>query len=145
MSDAQWKQWNRIVNKKASPSAPICPSAIGDERWGAVMEKVQAGRASPSMQRDFLVTTENWARALVKRKVKERGAFRRKGWATWIREQVKGGGSGLHRFVKRGIEKPEQILWVRGGPSASPQDIADNDLLEWEKIWKMHGGRACAP
>ena len=146
LSESQWKQWNRIINKLASPSAPICPSALGDERWGGVMEKVQAGRLRPSLQCDFLTTTANWARALVRRKVKERGVIRRKGWAAWIKEQVKEGGSGLHRFVKRIVEKPEQILVLGGGPTASPQDIADNDLREWEKsgrdmkVGRVHHG-----
>ena len=35
--------------------------------------------------------------------------------------------------------------WWWGGPSASPQDIVDSDSVEWEKIWKKHGGRARAP
>ena len=145
LSGPQWTQWNRVINKIASPSAPICPSVLGDQRWGGVMEKVQAGRLRPAQGHGFLISTANWATALLKRKVKERGMSRRMGWKAWINEQAKGGGSGLHRFVKRTVEKPEQLLFVKGGATAAPQDIADSDLREWEIIWKKHEGRARSP
>ena len=89
MNEPQWKQWNRIIDKLASPSAPICSKVLSDERWAIVAEKVQAGRLRPSMEHEFLTSTTEWAMELLTKKIKERGVARRRGWQGWVKERTK--------------------------------------------------------
>ena len=127
MSAGQAKQWEKLVAKLTSPSAPICGIAVKEEKWAAVMEQVQAYKARPSEAFEFLDATAQWAMIWLSEKVKIRTELRNRAWRAWLKEQGKQGG-GVHRFVKRTIEAPEKPFLLQGTPTASPQDIADHDL-----------------
>ena len=57
LTGGQAEQWDRVVAKFASPSAPICCLTIDEERWCAVSAGVQAYRARPAAAHDFTSST----------------------------------------------------------------------------------------
>ena len=111
---------------------------LEEERWATVGERTQAYKAWPAEAVDFLGTTAQWATNVLAGKVTIRTEVRSRGWRAWLKEQGKQGGVGLDRFVKRAVETIERPFILRGMLTASPQDIADNDLLNWEEVWCKH-------
>ena len=95
LTEAQAMQWQKLIRKVASPSAPIAVFTIKDDRWCDVVATTQRYETTPAAAKNFFTISAGWARALLVRKKKTFAEERRKGWKNWVKEQMrKGGGEG---------------------------------------------------
>ena len=134
LTAGQWKQWDNLLRKMCSPTAPI---AGEDGRWGLVVEQLQQRRRQPGTLSCTLRVTHNWAVALANRQAKSRLEKRRRSWQEWIKSQGAAGGSGgaLFNFLKRTEGDPEVVVRCNGVRSASPQAILEQDFAVWDGLW----------
>ena len=134
LTGGQWSQWDHLLRKMCSPSAPI---ASEEGRWSSLVEQLQCHRRQPSALASTLGILFNWSVALVTRQEKCRTEQRRRSWQEWLRAQVAAGAGGgaLFNFIKRTEADPEIIVRCNGVRSASPQAVLDNDFMVWNGLW----------
>ena len=134
-TDGQWLQWERLVRKVCSPSAPVC----GDEqRWDYITAVLQAHRMNPREARSALRITSNWAAALVNKQARARTLRRNASWQEWKRTLSMAGGPGgaPFTFLRRTEQDPELVVRCGGSRSASPQAVLQQDFQAWNALWQ---------
>ena len=146
LTEAQTVQWQALIRKFCSPSAPARFDA-GDAVLDEACDGLQAFFLKPKEAKQKLDHVLKYAETKVdlRRKADEKKA--RRSWRDWIAQQMKGGAaSGMaHNFVKRVEEDPQILMRCSNGLSAAPQDVAQGDLEEWNKVWQALEGRGSAP
>ena len=135
LSEGQRRQWDRLVRKMCSPSAPVF---CAEGRWEDTLEALQEHRWQPCGARNALRIAHNWAMALVSRQAKIRANRRNASWQEWKRRQCEAGGAegALFNFLKRTEQDPEIVVRCGGVRSASPQAVLQQDFLLWNGLWQ---------
>ncbi len=144
LTDGQLKQWYRVASKFLGCRAPIARFLAG-EQWEQVRSELRRIRAAPALATDFLEGTSAWVKQLLQAQRSANARCRLKGWRAWVAKQLKNGGSAIHKFAKRIEEAPEELLVLRGGSSADPQDMVDKDFDDWGAVWSKLRQHATAP
>ena len=145
LTAGQAMQWTKLTRKFSSPRSPIRDIRDQADKWLEVSERVQLLSNAPADAVDFLSITVGWANALLLRKKKMYAKERTDGWREWVRKEYAKGGGALHKFVKREVQDPEQVISTQHGPSTAPQDIVEAEKLKWEDIWMRKEQWATAP
>ena len=135
-SPGQARQWDGLLRKVCSPSAPI--ASAGEDRWSLISDTLQRYWSSPGDAAEALRTTHNWAEALTKRQSRVRAEKHRESWDKWKKKQHAFGGHGgaLFQFLKRVEEDPEIVTRCSGARTASPQAILSQDFTVWNNLWQ---------
>ena len=131
----QWRQWDRLVGKYVAAGSPVCRILSKDSQWARSVETMRAYRHRPWAAGEFLYATHEWAELIIQDKNQAHVKSRRKGWEMWVAKQLKQGAGGLHEWVKRTTTPPEEVIQVRGAPTAAPCDIVEADFKAWQGIW----------
>ena len=144
LTPGQWAQWDRLVRKLCSPSAPVF---CAEGRWEEVAEAVQSCRLRPSEALHALSIAHSWANALLNKQAVERANRRRTSWREWKRRQCEAGGAGgaLFSFIKRTQQDPEIIVRCQGLREASPQAVLNHDFKQWDGLWQKLSHLGDAP
>ncbi len=136
----QWVGLRKIFSRSRGLVAELVRY---DAAWGPKFESV-ATFSLGGDPRAIEVVFNDVTEAMRERK-KAQAQRRRAAWKEWVSAQIKRGGGALHRYMKRTLEAPDRPVQTALGPSAAPQDLVDNDLVEWLKVWHKHDGMATAP
>ena len=144
LTPGQWQQWECLVRKVCSPSAPVCCT---DQRWEHVTAVLQAHRANPREACNALRIASNWAAALVNRQSKARALRRYASWQEWKRQLSRAGGPGgaLFAFLKRTEQDPELVVRCGSFRSASPQAVLHQDFQVWNTLWQKLSCHGATP
>ena len=132
LSEGQRRQWDRLVRKMCSPSAPVfCAGG----RWEDTLEALQEHRWQPCGARNALRIAHNWAMALVSGRLRYGPPV---GIAGMGKKTVRGWRSGgrSFQFLKRTEQDPEIVVRCGGVRSASPQAVLQQDFLLWNDLWQ---------
>ncbi len=144
LSDGQLKQWHRIVSKVLGCRSPMSRFLSGVQ-WDQLRLELRRVRTEPALAMELLTGTSAWIRQRVQEQRRANASGKLRGWRAWIARQLKDGGSAIHKFAKRVEEAPEELLIVRGSPSADPQDMVNKDFDDWGAIWRKLQRHASAP
>ncbi len=68
-----------------------------------------------------------------------------KAWRAWVAQEMKKGAGALHAYVKRETIPPMRMFLGRGAPTASPQQMVDNEREDWNKVWRAFADSSDAP
>ena len=145
LTEGQRRQWETIVDKYISPGSPVRKTLGHDRKWEASVVCLKGYRQRPSQAACFLHATHEWVDLTIHRKNKEHSKGKRKGWELWLATQMKNGAGGLHAWVKRAQEKPEEVLNTQGVLTAAPCDIVECDFNAWQGVWNKLGEWASTP
>ena len=139
------KQWDKLVRKVCSPSAPI--AIRQEQRMQEISRVLQACMDKPARAFEQLAVTVNWVKALAKKAQVRRDKQAKVSWEKWTRQQAKNGGEGgmLFSLVKRAKEDPEIAPKCMSSPSLRAEDVVAEDFKQWDALWQKLRDVAQAP
>ena len=145
LSQGCMAQWNTLVRKVCSPSAP---SALRQEKMiESLSVTLQDCLQEPARAAEKLVIGVNWIKAVVRRGQVKREKESKVAWTKWRKQQEKEGGEGgmLFSFVKRTTEDPEVATRCMGRPSLMVEEVVLADFKQWDTLWQKLKDVAYAP
>ena len=146
LEEGQLRQWNGLVRKFCSPSAPLMELTKIQE-MDDLHQKIQRAHPRKATLKVVLEAARECLVDHTQRASKEQEKKSRNGWRKWLAKQSDAGGASgaAYAFVKRVQQDPDLVVSCMEGRSAAPQDVVSADLEEWKEVWESLRDRADAP